>query len=421
MKILFVSNSFPNNLSTSSTPSIGGTERRLDMLVESLKHIAQLDMLFYVSPDMDISVAATAQIAAELSRYWNTQINLTLCPKFSLPLWRQFLEGIVDFSAQRGFYNTRGSEQIRIFQECLERQPDVIFIQRLQSVYPALSLLKNLPPVFFDLDDVEHIKLIRQLRQPGTSLKALLYYLHVPALWWGERRAMRLAHRTFVCSEHDRHYLADVWRSPRVVPIPNARLIPPAQPIASQPTLLLVGSYFYPPNICAANFLIEEVLPLICSKIPEVRLIVAGVHPENIRSFATQPANVEFTGFVEDLDSLYQQSRVVCCPIFSGSGTRIKMIEAAAYGKPIISTQIGAEGLNLLPGKDYRLANTAVEFAAACLDLLRDDAACNELGNAARAAAIQHYDLQNVAKLIQTQVYSAVRTQIATSASPIAE
>jgi glycosyltransferase involved in cell wall biosynthesis len=408
MRVLFVSNSFPNNLSTSKNPSIGGTQRRLDMLIEALKQIAQLDVLFYVPTTIDISPAAIAQTEQELSDIWHTKINLFLCHRFSLPVWKQGWQGMFDFSRQRAFLNASGAQQLQAFEACLERQPDAIFLHRLQSTYPALATQRPLPAVFFDLDDIEHVKLLRELQQPPIQLKASLHYLQVPALRRGERRVIQLAERTFVCSELDRHYLAEGWGLPGVVSIPNALPIPPAQAIAAEPTLLLLGSYNYPPNVEAANFLIEEVLPLVHSQLPQAKLIVAGINPHKIRSYGSALAHVDFTGFVDDLSALYQRSRVVCCPIFAGGGTRIKMIEAASYHKPIVATQIGAEGLEMTPNQDFLLGNTAPEFADACLELLNNDQLCDRLASSARAAAIQHYDLNSIVKLIQNQVESAI-------------
>ncbi|MHC5733168.1 MAG: glycosyltransferase family 4 protein, partial [Nostoc sp.] len=88
-----------------------------------------------------------------------------------------------------------------------------------------------------------------------------------------------------------------------------------------------------PNNVIGANFLIENIWPLIYQQHPEARLIIAGKSPENIRTYSDNIPGVEFTGFVPDINALYDQTRVVCCPILSGGGTRLKIIEAAAYGK----------------------------------------------------------------------------------------
>ena len=92
---------------------------------------------------------------------------------------------------------------------------------------------------------------------------------------------------------------------------------------------------------------------------PDARLIVAGNKPERIPSFAQRPAGVEFTGFVSELEMLYRRAAIVCCPILSGGGTRIKILEAAAHGKAVVSTVVGAEGLELRDGVEIALRDGA--------------------------------------------------------------
>ena len=124
--------------------------------------------------------------------------------------------------------------------------------------------------------------------------------------------------------------------------------------------------------------------PIIQRQVPAARLIVAGGSPERIPSFQSPSQAVEFTGFVPDLDKLYARSRVIACPITTGGGTRIKLVEAASYGRPMVSTRIGAEGLAFEGGCEIMLCDDDQGFAAACVSLLRDDAACARLGEAAR-------------------------------------
>jgi glycosyltransferase involved in cell wall biosynthesis len=404
MRALFVSNHFPTDLSTNTQ----GIYKRMGLFIDALKGIAQLDMLFFVSSEVEISEAAISQHEAQLSQYWGIPIKLFLCPTpvFAGSKLKQQWLGMLNFYHQADYLGTSSLQAIQAFEACLERQPDLVFIHRLTSMCPAMLTKRSLPPIFFDLDDIEHIKFMRQIRQPPTRLRTLLYFLQVPARWWGELKAIRLTRQTFVCSEHDRRYLHTRWGLSNVVAIPNAIAIPEPQPITAQPTLLLLGGYYYYPNINAANFLIEQVFPLIREVISTAHLIIAGTKPETIRGYGKSLPGVEFTGFVDDLDALYQRSRVVCCPIFSGGGTRVKMIEAAAYGKPIVATRIGAEGLEMEDGKEFLLRDRPQDFADACIELLKNDELSNQLGIAARTAAIKHYDRANIVKQIQQHLES---------------
>lgn len=399
MRVLFVSHSFfPNGRKV-------GIYTRMLMFLEALKEVEHLDMLFYVSPETDICLSNIAKLESSLRRSWHPRLNLFLCPTIvvngSFSKYKHLAAGITNFFKQPDFVSATGKQQLESFEFCLERQPDAIFAHRLPSMCPPMLTQKQLPPVFFDLDDIEHRKLMRFIRQPPSSTLSNLYYLLIPKLTHGECEAIRLADLTFVCSNHDRHYLESKLGSSKVVAIPNAITIPQFQPISAEPTLLFLGTYSYAPNVNAANFLIEKVFPRIREQIPNARLIIAGLEPQNIRSYGENLPGVEIMGFVDDLDALYRQVRVVCCPIFAGGGTRVKLVEAAAYGKPIVSTKIGAEGLEMKDGRDFLQRQSVESFAEACLNLLNDYSLCEQLGAAARRLAIQQYERSNAVKLIQ--------------------
>lgn len=404
MRVLFVSSDFPTDLRI----KVHGVYKRMRMFIDAIKDIAQLDVLFYVSADTDTSPLAVAEIERSLSQHWNAKITLSLCPKFrheSRSSERQLYgPGVFSFFNQANYISASGPQQIRAFEECLSRKPEAIFVHRLKSMCPCMLTRKTLPPVFFDLDDIEHIAFIRNLSQPPKRRIKPLYYLHIPALWWGEYRAIRLARRTFVCSEQDRSYLTNRLRLPGVVTVPNAVTIPEPQPVVPDPTLLFLGSYTYQPNVNAAEFLIEQVWPRVYKVMPEARLFIAGASPSKIRSYDAGVPGVEFSGFVNDLDELYRRSRVVCCPVLSGGGTRIKVIEAAAYGKPIVSTRIGSEGIEMYDGRELLLRDDPELFAEACLELLKNSALCKQLGSAARAVVIQYYDRAKILQLIQQYI-----------------
>jgi len=110
---------------------------------------------------------------------------------------------------------------------------------------------------------------------------------------------------------------------------------------------------------------------------------------------------IAFPGFVGDLRELYHKTKIVCAPIFSGAGTRVKIIEAAAYGKPIIAPRIGAEGIDMRDGREILIRDEVDSFIEVCLLLLRDMSLCEQLGAAARPRAIQLYDRNNVRELIR--------------------
>jgi glycosyltransferase involved in cell wall biosynthesis len=157
-----------------------------------------------------------------------------------------------------------------------------------------------------------------------------------------------------------------------------------------------VGTFRYPANVHAAQLLIDEVWPKIRARVPTARLNVVGGPSDALKAPAGADTGVTLAGFVEDIDAAYRQARVVCCPIFFGSGTRIKIIEAAGHARAIVSTALGAEGIDLVDGQEIIHANDVDALATACVRLLQNEAEANALGAKARAKAAAVYDREKV-------------------------
>lgn len=402
MRFLVVSKYFPDNLST----KVHGVHKRFRMFIDAIQEIAEIDLLYYVPIGIDTSNSSVKLFEKSLSDHFKTPIRLSLSKRSNnknlLSKLIGYAAGTFSFVRQPAYFGMSGPQQVQSLETCLYKNPDAVFIHKLEAMCPFLKTHKVLPPVFFDLDDIEHIALRRRLRYLPKISARLKHYLLFPMLCNGEYKAIQLAHRTFVCSDNDRDYLQSRWGLKGVVKIPNAVEIPDSQPITSEPTLLFLGSYLYKPNIDAVEFLIKKIWPLVREAIPIASLIIAGTPPDRIPSYRSVAQGVKFTGFVRELDELYRKSRVVCAPILSGGGTRVKIIEAAAYGKPIVSTRIGAEGIEMQDGIDIFLRDDPKSFAEACILLLNDYTFCKQMGIAARSMAIKKYDQIKVKKKIQS-------------------
>jgi glycosyltransferase involved in cell wall biosynthesis len=182
---------------------------------------------------------------------------------------------------------------------------------------------------------------------------------------------------------------------------------------------LFIGSFGYRPNVLAASELIEHIWPDILAQVPDAKLIIAGEHPSNIPAYKSSPANVVFTGFAADIDDLYRGIRCVVCPIRSGGGTRLKVIEGALRGKAIVCTAIGAEGLDLQDGIHLLVRDKKADFVTACVSLLNDHHEASRLGLNARTRGIDLYDKERIAQDICRQITSDLQgnAELATSVS----
>jgi GT2 family glycosyltransferase len=174
----------------------------------------------------------------------------------------------------------------------------------------------------------------------------------------------------------------------RVYPFPGG----PRQPY----TMLFLGSFRHTPNQVALEWFARFVLPLIIEKLPQARLLVAGSDPPPRHAFA-DPANaIEWLGFVEDIQPLFASCALFVCPIRSGSGVRVKLLEAFATGIPVVSTRLGAEGLARVDGEFCALADDAPGFADKVVQLLDNTRVACEMAARARREVEENWDMEVV-------------------------
>lgn len=392
MRILFISRYFPDDPRT----KVHGVYKRMGTFIEALKGIADLDMLFYVPPDKSYGAAETSEMEKLLSDHWGADIRLYLCPmseygnRSGPEKILSFGKGLFSVFNQSGYYETSGPKQVLFLDDCLERNPDAVFAHRLSAMCPLLRTNRNLPPIIFDFDDIEHVVLSRYIAQQ-KKLRSKLLYLLLPALRSGEKEAVGLAAETYVCSDKDRALVAGEFGQQKTFVIPNSVSIPAYKPPMDNSTLLFLGSD-YSANMDAAEYLIRRIWPHVLGENRNARLIVAGITHDKLPRDVQDVPGVEIPGFVDDLDALYRRSSAVVTPILVGGGTRFKIIEAAAYGRPVVSTTIGKEGIELADGKEILVRDDPKDFARACNMLLSDSALAERIGLAAREKIIAHYD-----------------------------
>lgn len=374
-----------------------GMFQRLDMLVEAVSSLAErVDLLFFAPPELaDAKVRARVQQA--LAAKYATEIDVTIAPARGGPresFYKQLVAGTLGVAHQSGYARYCQPQPLRALGEAVAKGPELILVHRLSAMVPLLRLRQPLPPIFFDLDDVEHRALFRSLMTSTGWWMRKLLIAHTPALALAEIQAVRRASNTFVCSETDRRYLQRlVGEKGRLAVIPNAVDVPTEESGRKESSVVLfVGAFSHPPNIQAANELTELVWPLIKHKVSSAELIIAGKNPENILAFRRPRNDLHVLGFVPDLNEIYRRAAVVCCPIRSGSGTRIKIIEACGRGIPVVSTKLGTEGLAYREEREILIRESPKALAAACVQLLQDETLRREIGQAARTRTVTLYD-----------------------------
>jgi GT2 family glycosyltransferase/glycosyltransferase involved in cell wall biosynthesis len=175
-------------------------------------------------------------------------------------------------------------------------------------------------------------------------------------------------------------------------------------------TMLFLGSFRHIPNQVALDWFTNHVLPLILAKVPQARLLVAGSDPPPRHAFP-DPANaIDLLGFVDDIQPLFSSCAVFICPIRSGSGVRVKLLEAFASGVPVVSTKLGAEGLARADGEFCFLADDAAEFASKVVRLLQDEATALEMAGRARREVEEYWDMAAITRKL-VEKYRSLLTE----------
>lgn len=237
------------------------------------------------------------------------------------------------------------------------------------------------------------------MRSAIERFKARFEYLRAIRF---ELRLLPVCDHVQVCTEENKRYLESFLPAlaPRIdcgmrAGIDTKMYCYPGGPRRTE-TMLFLGSFRHTPNKVALEWFAGSVLPLIVEKIPQARLLVAGSDPPP-RHTVADPANaIEWLGFVDDIQPLFSSCAVFVCPIRSGSGVRVKLLEAFAAGIPVVSTRIGAEGLARVDGEFCALADDPGEFAAKTVALLENCHAAGEMAGRARKEVEDNWDMEVV-------------------------
>lgn len=250
------------------------------------------------------------------------------------------------------------------------------------------------------------------------NVEAMIWKRHYDVatnpLWkllsWREWRTMSRAERIYLqkadqvltVSQTDLDFFAGMVPRSKLTVIPTGVDIDYFRPLENEieNTLVFTGSMDWLPNEDGIIYFIQEIFSKIRRQVPNVRLDVVGRYPsQRLQVLAAEHTNhVHLTGWVDDIRPYLAQSAVCVVPLRIGSGTRLKIFEAMAMAKAVVSTTIGAEGLPVRHGTDLLLADTPDEFAQSVVQLLQDAPSRRKLGRAARELVEGKYSWASVAR-----------------------
>jgi glycosyltransferase involved in cell wall biosynthesis len=267
-----------------------------------------------------------------------------------------------------------------------------------------LATPEGLGPTVLDLNDLEDFKIRARLAAVGPSGPALATRMRYRAgRAWSElearrwtrlyRRAARRTGSTVVCSALDAER-ARANGVARLVVVSNTYPLPAVplgqERVGSPPTVLFQGLLRYPPNAEASRWLADEIGPALATVLPDVRIRLVGRGSPAVEALH-RPPEVTVVGPVADIDDELRRADMVVVPLRSGSGTRLKILEAFAHRIPVVSTTLGAEGLGAEDDRHLLVADTAEGLAAACARVLTEPALRHRLVEEAHRLYLGRY------------------------------
>jgi glycosyltransferase involved in cell wall biosynthesis len=386
LNILFLTPYLP------SPPGFGGA-RRLHGLMTGLarEHSVSVLSLVNAAENHEVSIKATREYCREVVTVPNTAFALSRRGKRVLQLR--------SLASRRSFEwltHVRPEASAALGSLLARQRFDVVNVEfsHMAPYRAALGSAPNRPRFVLDEHNIEY-EILRRTAASESGLVRRVYN----AVDWRKLRAEEIAAwRSFdgcaVTSAHDRTLLMRDLPGARAVVVPNAVDLdyfraradaPPVEPFS----IIFFGAINYFPNADGLGYFLDEIFPRVLARVPGARLKVVGHTPEHL--FARANAHVEMKGFVPDVRVELERASAVIAPLRLGGGTRLKILEAMAMAKPVVSTPQGAEGLEVTHERELLLADSAAGFADELARVLLDGALARRLGDEARRLVEQRY------------------------------
>ena len=247
--------------------------------------------------------------------------------------------------------------------------------------------------------DIAYRQYDRIYRIENKKLRKLRLWVYSRMMYHWEPQYASNFDLNITMSDTDRDLLLSRNNNLNITSVPNGvdthEFRPLPMPTDGSKNLIYVGNMSYSPNVDAVIFFCEEILPLIRAEVPDAALWIVGKTPlPEVEALAND--HVHVTGSVEDVRPYYEKSTVCIIPLRAGGGTRLKILESMALGRPMVSTSIGCEGIDITDGENILIGDDPQTFARQTILLLKDEQKRQTILNQARQFVVDHYDWDNI-------------------------
>jgi glycosyltransferase involved in cell wall biosynthesis len=384
LNILYVSPMPPS-------PPRFGAQARMHGLMTNLARRNDLTAVCLVDRDFDLEASRRAMEA------YCKEVVVLENPHGKNGIYKRALQ-LRSLASRRSFEQHRST--VPALQSAIDRLMARTRFDVVNVEFPYLSYLRfdragPRPPVVVDAHDIAY-DIVRQFALRSTAPSRRLY----GAVNWRKLRreelgAFRKASAVTVCSVADQERVRADDPAIRTVVVPNAADVDlykprPEDPAPDGRSVVFFGLLATRPNIDGATWFVNEVWPHVVRARPDAQCKIIGKGAGKEILDLARPG-VEIVGFVEDLRPHLARAAAIVVPLRLGSGTRLKIVEGMAMGKAIVSTTLGAEGIDVTDGQNILVADEPPAFAAAVVRLMGDPELAASLGAAARKLAVDRY------------------------------
>lgn len=272
---------------------------------------------------------------------------------------------------------------------------DVVYLHRFSNATKYAGMVRGHQPkaqLIYNVADLHYLRMEREAELTGSAEVAK----RAATMRHDELTAVQAVDVTIVHSAVEKAVLAEVAPSGNVHVVPwSYRLRPVQTPVTERSGVMFVGGYGHPPNVDAAKWLVNEIMPLVWRELPNLPVTLVGSKmPDEVKALGS--SLVEALGYTPDVNDVYERRLVSVAPLRYGAGVKGKVLEAFAAGIPCVMTTCAAEGVELSDDLQALVGNDAEGLARRIIDLHNDLAACEQLSHAGLAMMASRYSAEAV-------------------------
>jgi len=310
-------------------------------------------------------------------------------------------------------WNQESTTLRRLVRRVLATDPFDFVVAESTFMARYLDLVPRDVPRLIDTHNIDSVTFSRYVTALGSGLRRAYAAITARKLAAFEAATFRASDGVWVCSEVERELVGAMAPGSRVWMVPNGvdtTFFDPAPWAAPVPDrVLFFGRLDYYPNLDGLGWFVQQILPRIRRDRPGAELHVVGAGAgRDVEALVASTPGIRLIGRVSDVRDSLRAAAVVVAPLRVGGGTRLKILEALSMGRPVVSTTIGAEGLDVQGGAHVALADEPAAFADAVASLLADPAAARSLGERGRELVRERYDWTRVDELVAASLADVV-------------